>query len=147
MGRDIVSEVVIDAPPAAVWEVLSGFERYPQWNPFIQAISGEQAVGARLSVQLRIGRRRLEFRPQLLAWQPEREMRWLGRVLLPGLLDGEHGFRLEPVEGGRTWLIQSEHFSGFLVPLLMGRAMMRDTRSAFMAMNAALKGTTEGYVA
>jgi hypothetical protein len=63
-------------------------------------------------------------------------LRWLGRVGLPGLFDGEHGFRLEAVAGGCR-LHHGERFSGLLVPLF-GR-MLDATEQGFGALNQALK--------
>ena len=39
------AEIEIDAEPARVWAILMDFEAYPEWNPFITSIEGEQAVG------------------------------------------------------------------------------------------------------
>jgi hypothetical protein len=46
------------------------------------------------------GGKPMTFKPTVLAADPARELRWLGRVLMPRLFDGEHGFRLEPTVGG-----------------------------------------------
>ena len=43
--KEIKTEIIIDSKPEKVWEVLTDFENYPTWNPFIQNISGEQKVG------------------------------------------------------------------------------------------------------
>jgi len=39
----------------------------------------------------------MTFRPTILKAEPERELRWLGRLLLPGLFDGEHVFEIEQI--------------------------------------------------
>ena len=43
--KELHSEIVIDASPERVWDVLTDFASYPQWNPFIRRISGELEVG------------------------------------------------------------------------------------------------------
>ena len=43
--KEIKTEIIINTKPEKVWEVLTDFENYPTWNPFIQNISGEQKVG------------------------------------------------------------------------------------------------------
>ena len=47
-----VTEVEINAPPSRVWEVLTNFEKYPIWNPFIKKISGMAAKDERLEVHM-----------------------------------------------------------------------------------------------
>ena len=38
--KEIVREIEINAPPSRVWQVLTDFEKYPTWNPFIKKITG-----------------------------------------------------------------------------------------------------------
>lgn len=124
-----------------VWDELVDFATYPDWNPFIRRLSGEATVGARLAVTVQPpGRRAMTFKPVVLAATPGRELRWLGRTFVPGLLDGEHGFFLEPVAGGCR-LHQRETFSGILAPLFAG--MLADTERGFVEMNEALKRRIE----
>lgn len=42
MAPTASAKVEIAAPPTAVWAILMDFERYPDWNPFIIKISGDQ---------------------------------------------------------------------------------------------------------
>jgi hypothetical protein len=71
------------------------------------------------------------------------QLRWLGRVVLPGIFDGEHFFQIEPLDQGRrTRFIQGERFTGLLVPLLR-KNLDRGTREGFEAMNQALKARVE----
>jgi len=139
--RRIETAIDIAAPPRAVWDVLVDFAAYPDWNPFIRRLQGEARVGARLEVTVQPpGGKPMTFRPTVLAAEPARELRWLGRVLMPGLFDGEHGFRLEPTAGGCR-LHHGETFGGLLVPLF-GK-MLDDTERGFAALNAALKERVE----
>ncbi len=39
------SEIEIAAPPDAVGEVLTAFERWPSWNPDVKSIAVEPAAG------------------------------------------------------------------------------------------------------
>ena len=113
------------------------FAAYPDWNPFIRRLTGEARVGARLEVTVQPpGSRAMTFKPTVLAVEPGHELRWLGRVLMPGLFDGEHSFRLEPTASGCRFH-HGVTFSGLLVPLFGG--MLAKTEHGFEAMNAALE--------
>jgi hypothetical protein len=134
--------VEIDAPPARVWAVLTDFAAYPEWNPFIRRISGELHAGAKLEVRITPPRgRAMTFKPTVRAVEANRELRWLGRLLLPGIFDGEHSLRIEPLDGGRSRFVQAERFSGLLVWLVKGT--LAKTEAGFEQMNAALKARVE----
>ena len=97
MTRRIATAIDIDAPADAIWRVLVDFPAYPEWNPFIRRIAGEAKVGAKLEVTAQPANRKpMTFRPTVRVADPDRELRWLGRVLLPGIFDGEHAFVIEP---------------------------------------------------
>ena len=140
--RELRSEIEIDAPPERVWQVLIDFGAYPQWNPFIRSIEGEPRVGSRLKVRIEPpGARGMTFRPTVRVAEPARELRWLGRLFVPGLVDGEHRLALEPLEGRRSRFIQGERFSGLLVGLITGT--LAATERGFEQMNQALKTRSE----
>lgn len=137
------TEIEIEAPAERVWAVLTDFAAYPEWNPFVRSVAGVARKGERLQVEIRPdGGRAMRFSPVVLAAEAGRELRWLGRVLLPGIFDGEHVFVIEPLEGGRVRLRQSERFGGILVGLFRAQ-LDRDTLRGFEAMNRALKQRSE----
>jgi hypothetical protein len=143
MSPELHSEIAIEATPQRVWEVLTDFETYPEWNPFIPCISGPGTVGSRLDMQMQQpGGRRMDLHPTVLAAAPARELRWLGQLGVPGLFDGEHGFRIESMGTNRVRFIQDERFSGLLAPLVL-HFIGRSTRQGFEAMNVALKARAE----
>jgi hypothetical protein len=141
----IATAVEIDAPTSRVWEVLVDLPAYPEWNPFIVSGTGTVAVGETLSLRMALpGRSPVTIEPRLLVVEPERELRWKGRLFVPGLFEGEHAFVLTPLDGGRTRLDHSEAFSGILLPL--ARGLIYDaTVESFRALDAALaKRAAEG---
>jgi hypothetical protein len=84
----------------------------------------------------------MSFNPTVLKAEPNRELRWLGHLLIPGVFDGEHIFSIEPITENKVRFIQREKFSGLLAPLFWSR-LDRDTRRGFNEMNAALKKLAE----
>lgn len=127
--------------PLLWWATLTDLASFPSWNPFMIRADGELRVGARLAVTIHPpGRQPISIRPTVLAVEPERELRWLGRFLITGLFDGEHSFLLEAANGG-TRLTQSERFSGIAVTLF--RRILESTEAGFRQMNMALKTRVE----
>ncbi|MGV8080152.1 MAG: SRPBCC family protein [Syntrophales bacterium] len=137
------TEIEISTTPERVWSILTDFEAYPEWNPFIRSIRGVPEKGARLEAFMQPGGAGgMTFRPRVLVVEPGREFRWLGRLLLPGIFDGNHGFLIQPLAGGKVLFRQTEHFRGVLVPVFRGR-LDRETRRGFEEMNLALKARAE----
>src|SRR2546428_2631885 len=132
-------EVKIDAPAERVWAGLLDFERFPDWNPFIRRVHGDAQVVSGLDVRLGAsGTGAMRFRPTVKAVVPNRRLRWLGRLGLPRLFDGEHIFQIEPLGPNRVRFVQRERFRGLFVPLL-ARSLNRDARRGFEEMNRALR--------
>ena len=88
------------------------------------------------------GKRAMSFEPTVLTAAEPRELRWLGKLGLPRVFDGEHRFLLEPRGRERVRLIHSERFRGLLVPLAW-RSVEASTREGFEQMNRALKARAE----
>ena len=135
---NISTTIEIDRPAAVVWAALTDREAYPHWNTFIRSWQGELTLGARQTVRIEptetMGQ---TFRPRIIDVDPGRLVVWLGRVGVPGILDGAHRFEVQPIDADRTRLIQSEVLSGMLVPVFR-RMLTIDTPAAFSRMNAEL---------
>jgi hypothetical protein len=142
--RELSTEIDIDAPAQRVWEVLTDFAAYTEWNPMIRRISGEPRAGARLKVRFEPeGSRGHTFRPKLLVVEPGRELRWLGWPRFPGFFDTEHYWIIEEKAGGKTFLLHEAVIYGLLAPL-GGKALERTSRGPFEKMNHAHKQRAEG---
>lgn len=140
--REETTDIVIRASANNVWEALTDFESVPKWNPFIKHISGDIEKGNRIEVRLQPPEGRgMTFRPTVLKAEPDRELRWIGRLLIPGIFDGEHYFRIEPQTDGGVRFVQGERFTGVLVPFFGG--IIRSAVRGFEEMNSALKDRAE----
>lgn len=139
VNRSIKTEITIDSSPDKVWTVLMDHEKYPDWNPFIKKISGSQKPGEKLAATIGSeGNKPMDFAPLVLVNEKEKEFRWVGKVGISGIMDGEHYFLLESAGSGKTKFIQGEDFTGLLSGIFM--LMIReDTEGGFKAMNEALK--------
>ena len=145
MSKTLVTEITIAAPAKAVWEVLTDFAAYREWNPFIVEAAGEARVGSKLTLRMQpVGGRAMTLRPTVVEALTGEKLRWRGRLGVPWLLDAEHSFLLEARPAGGTRLVQTEVFSGALVPLV-GRSLERGTLPAFRLMDEALEKRAERH--
>jgi hypothetical protein len=142
MSKELSTHVHIQATPERVWRVLAELAAYPEWNPFIVRAEGALGPGRRLTLTMQpVGGRAMTIRPRLAEVAVNRALRWRGMLGVPGLMDAEHTFLLQPQAGG-TRLVHRETFRGVLVPFVAA-SLDRKTLPAFMAMNEALKRRAE----
>ena len=143
MAKRLRAQIEIEADAERVWQVLTNFGAYSEWNPFMTQAEGAAVVGERVTIRMQPqGGRAVTFRPTVLEAVPGKRLRWLGRLLLPGIFDGDHSFTIEPLGEGRVRMIQEELFRGVLTSLL-ARSLDRGTQPAFELMNRALKRRAE----
>ena len=140
----IDTQIEINASTERVWSILMDFTGHARWNPFVRSIEGAPTVGESLNVFIHPpGSGGMRFQPKVLTVEPKREFRWKGKLLIPGLFDGEHFFMLEPKSDNRLIFRHGEVFSGLLVPFFR-RSLDGATKHGFIAMNEALKRESEG---
>lgn len=141
--KKIESSIIINAPVEKVWQILTDFIGYPDWNPFISKIEGSPVEGSKLKNTMNLEQMKPQvFTPTILKVENQKEFRWLGHMFFKGLFDGEHYFLLKNAGLKKTELIHGEHFSGILAwPIL--KMISRQTANGFEAMNKALKQKAE----
>ena len=140
--KEIHSEIEIDASAERVWQILTDFDSFPEWNPFIRRISGEITEGATLEAFLQPpGGKGMTFRPKVLKAEHNQELRWLGKLWISGLFNGEHIFVVESLGDNRVRFLQHEKFTGVLVPLFGN--VLANTKRGFDEMNQSLKERAE----
>jgi hypothetical protein len=140
--KSLHAAIDIDAPAERVWQVVSDFARYPEWNPFIVRAAGVPRVGERLDITIAApGMRPATFRPRVLDVEPGRLIRWKGEFKLPGLFDGRHALIVDPLDDERSRFTTHEDVSGILLPFL-GRVMAA-SQQGFELMAQAVKERAE----
>lgn len=146
MHHELHTEIDIGAPPDVVWTVLTDLDRWSDWNPFITSSIGKPEVGETLINRMEPpGGKAMTFKPKVTVVEDETTFEWLGKAGIAGLFDGRHRFELEASPSG-TKLTQRESFDGILVRFAR-KSLDTTTKSAFEAMNVALKARAEAVAA
>jgi len=100
------TEIVIEAPPSAVWAVLTDAKGYRDWNPVFVNIVGEYRLGSTVKMYVKApGQKTLEINGKVKTLIPNKELRQSGGMF--GFLTFDHQWILEPVANG-TKVIQHE---------------------------------------
>jgi hypothetical protein len=133
------TRIMIDAPPDRVWAVLADRAAYGQWNPLVTASDGPLVAGGTITNHMRFRNGTSPvFKARLLVVEPGRQLRWLGRFMVPRIVDGEHYFVLQ-AKGEGTELIHGEDFVG----IALWFVSVEQFRADFEGFNRALKQRVE----
>jgi len=136
--KEIKTSIDISASPETVWNVLTNFSEYENWNPFLKSVEGDFYVGNKV----KINAGGMKFKPKVLVYNRNQEIRWIGNFLVKGLFDGEHSFVIIDNGDGTSTFKQEEKFSGILVGLFK-KKLDSETKPGFEEMNKKLKELSE----
>jgi hypothetical protein len=130
------AEIDVDARPQVVWEVVTQFENWPNWNPDVKWMSfpGPLAPGTEFRWKAGPG----TIVSTLDRIETPRYISWRGRTLT---IDAYHEWWLEPRDGG-THVRTEEAFYGLLARLLRG-PLQKTLDKSFEDALQRLKGEAE----
>lgn len=141
--KTIETNIVIDSTPEKIWDVLTNFEEYELWNPFMTKVVGNASLGSKIEVNIKtISGKNRSYYPIITKCETNKELRWKGKSFLPGVFDGERVFVLEKSDDDKISFSHKEVFSGLGVKLV-GNKLDENLREGFVRMNEALKVRAE----
>lgn len=96
------AEILIDAPAEKVWEVVTDFEKYPEWSSTYQNLKGEKKNGNTVTLTTKVNGQNQDF-PMLLRWVDGQRFGWSG---------GQHSYDnhmfMVISQGDKTLFIQTD---------------------------------------
>lgn len=140
---DIQTSIDIEAEPGAIWQVLTDFNSYGDWNPMLRNVQTDLQPGAPVRFEvLREGASSLKLKANITTLSEACGLAWRGGYA--AILSGKHYFWIEPLAGGHCRFHNGEHFTGVLLPLVKGT--LKNAPELYRAMNEALKRRVEDRV-
>ena len=116
-AKTVSVSATVEGRKQEVWEVLTDFAAYEEWNPFMRRAAGEAREGTTLELETVLpGKEPRSLDAEVLIARPDRKLRWQDRLVVPGLRDWEYEFVLEPLEPGRVLVVQQLRAEGLLAP-------------------------------
>jgi hypothetical protein len=110
-------KVIIHAPSARIWALLTDAAGFPRWNSTVASIEGEIAEGKILKLKVPGAGERV-FKPKVSNVERERSMIW--RDGMAPMFKGVRIFTLTPNSDDTTEFSMQEEFSGLMLPLIRG---------------------------
>ena len=130
------AEIDIAAPPQAVWDVLTRFDNWPNWNSDVKSMAFEGPLAPGSTFRWKAGPGTILS--TLDRVEPPRYISWHGKTLT---IDAYHEWWLEPRDGG-THVRTEETFSGLLAKILRGQ-LQKTLDKSFQAGVECLKRESE----
>jgi steroid delta-isomerase-like uncharacterized protein len=143
--RQLETDIMINASAQTVWNILTNFREFPDWNPFLQTVQGAPNEGDEIKLLAVLPSGTTKNVPAtILRVDAPRELRWVDglTIPLPFIFQGEHYFLVEPVCQSKVRFVHGEIFSGLAVPFLW-KKLDTDGRQGYENMNIALKKRAE----
>ena len=141
--RELRTEIQISAPIDQVWQVLTDFDHWKDWNPMVNQASGSATLGSRLNITMcgSDAKDAMKYQPAILEVNPPRSLRWRATMMSGLMFTNDRVFELKEKNGG-TVLVNKEEFSGLMVPLFWSK-MNLFVVPMLEKMNKALKDKLE----
>lgn len=140
--KRLEKSIVINASAEKVWQVLTDFQNWENWNTFITKSEGIAEEGTKLTNTFDNDGKQMVFKPKILKAEPNKELVWIGRLFMPGIFDGTHGFRIEEIGPNQIRFTNYESFKGLLSGVIM-KKIYDKTAAGFDQMNLELKAQAE----
>lgn len=138
--KEYHTQIEINAPIKKVWQVLTDFKEYPNWNPLVGELTGDVREDG--MIRTKILPLNNTYTAKLLSYQKEQEIVWLGKQGAKFLLAGKHYYRLKKLGENKTLLEHGEYFTGLFSHFISGK-LLNKMEQAFHEHNKALKSMAE----
>ena len=140
---ELYTEIEIQATADRVWQHLTNLDDFHLWNPFILSAQGIVRLGEKVQIHIKPPQGKdLSFQTTIIQVEPDRNLTWRGKLIIPGLFDSVHSFTIDPIDNNSVHFSQSEKFSGLIVPLL-AKDLNTKLLHGLELMNQALKVRAE----
>jgi len=141
--REIRTEIEIAAPIEKVWDILMDFGQWEHWNPTVNRASGIASLGAKLNITMAgpDGKDGQKYSATITTFEAPRSFRWRAVMVAGFIMTNDRSFELESI-GEKTKLVNTEHFSGFMVSMFWSK-LEGFVPDSLKSMNEALKAIAE----
>lgn len=140
-ANEVRTEILIHSKPEKVWNILTDFNQYSQWHPYITHIQGKLKKGKQLKVTYLDKDNKLKkFSAYVLDLDTNKTLSWGGS--LGFIFRAKHYFMIEEVNDSTVKFIQGEYWRG-MFGKGYGKKIYEQTFNKFNAMNERLKQMAE----
>lgn len=133
----------IDAPAELVWQVITDFPRYGEWNPFVPECRSSLVPGEPIDMLVRVsGSSPRKQREWIRSHTPGRELSYSMKPVPPGALHSLRSHTVTPLSDDRTRYESHFELGGWLHPVVVA-LLGKNLRRGFEGMTDGIKEQAE----
>jgi len=142
MKRAVEHRLGVQAPAEIVWEVVSDFETWHQWNPLYHKAEGQMKIGTTLTLEQHLpGQPATVIAPIVQDWVPYEQLHWRSSRM-GGFVTAIRYLEIENMGPQNSTFSNGELFMGLLLRFI-SREERRQLRAAFTQMGEAVRDRAE----
>jgi hypothetical protein len=142
MQRAVEHRIGVQAPAELVWEIVSDFSTWSDWNPIHPKAEGQLKIGTPLTVHHALpGEPVRVLQPIVKDWVPYEQLHWRSSRL-GGFVTAIRYIEIENMGPGSSTFSNGELFVGLLVRWV-SRDERRKLKAAYAQMGEALRDHAE----
>jgi hypothetical protein len=142
MQRAVEHRIGVQAPAEIVWEIVSDFETWHQWNPLYKKAEGQLKIGTALTLEQHLpGEAPIVIAPIVQDWVPYEQLHWRSKRV-GGFVTAIRYLEIENMGPTSSTFSNGELFMGLLLRFV-SRDERRKLRAAFTEMGEAVRDRAE----
>ncbi len=142
MKRAVEHRIGVQAPAEIVWEVVSEFETWHQWNPLYRKAQGQMKIGTVLTLEQHLpGVPATVITPIVQDWVPYEQLHWRS-TRLGGFVTAIRYLEIENRGEVNSTFSNGELFMGLLLRFV-SRDERRKLKAAYAQMGEAVRDRAE----
>jgi hypothetical protein len=142
MQRAVEHRTGVQAPAELVWELISDFSTWADWNPIYRKAEGQMKIGTPLTIEQALPGEPVQvIQPVVQDWVPYEQLHWRSSRL-GGFVTAIRYIEIERMGEVNSTFSNGELFMGMLVRWV-SKAERRKLRTAYTQMGEALREHAE----
>lgn len=142
MKRAVEHRIGVQAPAEVVWEVVSDFATWKDWNPLYRKAEGQMKIGTALTLEQHLpGEPAKVVAPIVQDWVPYEQLHWRS-TRLGGFVTAIRYLEIENMGPNNSTFSNGELFMGLLLRFV-SREERRKLKTAFTEMGEAVRDRAE----
>ncbi len=114
-----IEPVLISAPAQTVWQVLTDFDSYPDWNPFTVRAESTLEIGSAVDLYIPRGQKMMKQSFVLEVFDPPNEIAWrLPKMLHKAIFNAYRTQKVVPVDNESCTYTTADTFDGWIAAKL-----------------------------